>query len=37
VNLGRSRADALFSLKIESSCGSVLERLEASLAASGRG
>jgi len=36
VNLGRSRADALFSLKIESSCGSVLERLEACIAASGR-
>ncbi len=35
VNLGRSRADALFSLKIESSCGSVLERLEARIVASG--
>ncbi len=33
VNLGRTRADALFSLKIEQPCGTVLEQLEASIEA----
>jgi len=36
INLGRTRADALFSLKVEQPCGEALEQLEIGLAAAGR-